>query len=276
MSTFFVFSDESGDYKAERSEEYIKRNPFYVRSALIIDSSEWKDLNEKYKDLKKLFNLPEGREIKWAYLWEVWLHENKDIKLPKECVFLEDYKYKYIENFVEKSLFLLHDLNYKKIIITVTNNNSKILVPKNNLLRLHIQDIMERVELELNTSKDHLAVIFIDNVNEEVDKYLRQIYFEFYTNEDFIKKYSHIKDSLNIEYSHHSIGIQLADFIAGCSLGFFRCTILNNKNFDNSKRIFLSYVKPYLRRQPNGEIIGYGIKEVPRDDRVRKQLTQII
>lgn len=270
MSTFFVFSDESGDYKAERSEEYIKRNPFYVRSALIIDSCEWKDLNEKYRCLKKSFNIFEGKEIKWAYLWEVWWHENKGGKLPKECDFLENYKYKDLENFVEKSLSLLHYLNYKKIIITITNNNSKILVPKNNLLRLHIQDIMERVELEFNTSQDHLAVIFIDNVSEELDKYLRQIYFEFYTNEDFIKKYSHIKDSLNIEYSHHSVGIQLADFIAGCSLGFLK-HIFFNRNYEFSRRLFKDDILPYLRKK-NGELFGVGIKETPQNDNFRNEL----
>ncbi len=273
MSTFFVFSDESGDYKAKRDENYIKKNPFYVRSALIIDSSEWRNLSETYRDLKKLYNLPQVREIKWEYLWEVWLHENKGIKLPKECDFLEHYKYTDLENFVENSLSLLYKLNYKKIIITITSNDFNdfnISMPKNDLLKFHIQDIMERVEFELNTCQDHLAVIFIDNVNQDTDKYLRQIYFKFYTNEEFIKNYSHIKDSLNIEYSHHSAGIQFADFIAGCSLGFLK-HIFSNKDYEFSRRLFKNNIFPYLRKK-DGKLYGVGIKETPQNDNFRNKL----
>ena len=79
---------------------------------------------------------------------------------------------------------------------------------------------------------------------------------------DFIREYSHIKDSLNLEYSHHSTGIQFADYIAGSSGGFL-------KEYPKSKEIFNVRVMPYLRTGDKGEILGYGIIEIPKNKKVR-------
>lgn len=275
MATFFVFSDESGQYKQSRTPKFIKSHPLYVRSTLIMDSSEWKTLSERFFELKRIKSLPIEKEIKWEYLWEIWEYECRGKKIQKDCMFLESFKYKELEDFVEKSLSLLDNMQYKSIIITLTSNALDITFQEKEILQMHLQDIMERIELEFTTSKDNLAVIFIDHISEELDRNLREIYSEFFRNDDFIKKYSHIKDSLNIEYSHHSVGIQLADFIAGCSHAFIR-SILTNKNFEFSKKLFKLHVFPYLRKQPGKGVFGYGIKEVPGNETFRNELKEKI
>jgi len=275
MSIYFVFSDESGDYKPERDNNYTINTPFYIRTALIIDSSEWKELSEKYYELKKKFGISPSKEIKWHCLWQLWKFKNKGTQLPKDCEFLKEIRYKKLESFIENSILLIQDLKYRKIIITITNNSSGIKVQKKDLLKMHLQDIMERVELEFNQSANDLAIIFIDNVNETIDRYLREIYSEFFIKGDFIKKYSHIMDSLSIEYSHHSVAIQIVDFLSGCSLNFFKSIFMNKnfeKNFEFSRKIFKDYIFQYLRRSQDDELFGYGIKETPEDEQFRNEL----
>lgn len=75
----------------------------------------------------------------------------------------------------------------------------------------------------------------------------------------------HIKDSLNLELSHHSAGIQLADFIAGCFTGFLRGWRFST---ESCKELIL----PYLRKSDDGEVLGYGIREIPRDGEIRSEI----
>jgi len=84
---------------------------------------------------------------------------------------------------------------------------------------------------------------------------------------DFIQHYSHIKDSLNLEYSHHSVGIQFADYVAGSFGGFL-------KGYEKSKEIFNKRIRPYLRTGRNREILGFGIMEVPTSDKVRTHIME--
>ena len=69
-----------------------------------------------------------------------------------------------------------------------------------------------------------------------------------------------------MEFSHHSIGIQLADFIAGAFNGFLR-------GYETSKDIMKCCIFPKLRRNPeNSEIIGWGVIDVPTNPEFRKFL----
>ncbi|MBA7700662.1 hypothetical protein ES703_109385 [subsurface metagenome] len=91
---------------------------------------------------------------------------------------------------------------------------------------------------------------------------LREVYHDIFVEGDFINKYMHIKDSLNLELSHHSAGIQLADFISGCFTGFLRGWSFST---ESCKELIL----PHLRKNDDGEVLGYGIREVPRDEEIR-------
>lgn len=159
--------------------------------------------------------------------------------------------------FVYSLLMLLSDLSYIKIIITVTSNRDCPRIKENEIYKMYIQEIMQRIEMELQNKEENLCVLFIDPISKEKNKIFRNIYFRLYQNGDFIEHYSHIKDSLNIEYSHHSVGIQLADYIAGSFGGFLKSHQISKNIFNNRKR-------PYLRIGDNGEILGFGIREVPK------------
>jgi hypothetical protein len=67
MSILFEFSDESGDYKQDRTEKFNQKTPYYVRATLLLNASDWKELYNRFHYVKKKYKLP-SKEIKWSYL----------------------------------------------------------------------------------------------------------------------------------------------------------------------------------------------------------------
>jgi hypothetical protein len=104
--------------------------------------------------------------------------------------------------------------------------------------------------------------LFFDPVGNDKNEMFRQIYYELFENGDYIEKYKFIKDSLNIENSHHSVGIQIADYISGAFSSILKASIDND--YSRGVKMFYESVYPNLRRGWDGAIQGYGIREVPR------------
>lgn len=273
MSTFFAFSDESGSYRRSRSKKFIKKNPYYIRATFLMDSSEWNSLNRDFINLKKInFGNNWNKEVKWSYLWSIFKYAKKNRVIPSSepFYFLANLGFQGTYNFIDSALGLLSNLNYIKIIITITKNDSNVQKDENLIYRWHIEDTMQRIEMEIQGQKSNLCVLFIDSISNSIDKLVRNAYNSIYANGKFINKYSHIKDSINIEFSHQSSGIQLADFIAGSIRG-----LLNGYQY--SAQLYGKRIKPYLRKNTvNGEVLGYGVIEVPKDRNIRNTLRNII
>ncbi len=272
MSIFFGFSDECGSYKLNKNKKYLTVHPHYIRSTLLIKADEWKKINKAFTDLKTLYNLPVEKEVKWAYLWHLRNYQKKGQKIPegKDFKFLESYDYHDLIEFVERSLALLETIEYKKVIITHTDNANCPRINEKAMLKMHLQEHMQRIEMQIQTrTEENLAVLFFDPVSENTDRHFRDIYFELYNSGDFINSYKHIKDSLNIENSHQSVGIQLADYVSGTFSAILKGR--EPKNYDRGKQMFFRYVYPNLRRY-NGVIWGIGIREVPSNMAYRREL----
>lgn len=273
MSIFFGFSDEYGSYQSEKTKKYLNVHPHYVRSTLLIKADEWKKINKSFIDLKKLYKLPLEREIKWAYLWQLRNFQIKEQIIPanKEFKFLEGYDYHELIEFVEQCLDLLNILEYKKIIVSHTDNVNCPKINEKAILKMHLQEHMQRIEMQIQTkNEENLAVLFFDPVCESTDKLLRDIYFELFNSGDFISRYKHIKDSLNIEHSHQSVGIQLADYVSGAFSAFLKGR--RSPNYSRGKEIFFKHIHPNLRKF-NGTIWGAGIREVPVNKKYREKLS---
>jgi len=168
MSIFFGFSDECGDYKAERDERFTSKNPFYVRGTLLIDGEEYKNLSRRIQSLRISMNLPAG-EIKWSYLWSLlsYINTNKEITERQKFYFLRDVDYKTLIDYVNKCLSLLNQLNFCKIILTVTFNDSDNRFGIEHLYEMHLRSILQRVQLEIQNRASNLGVLFFDPVSEK-------------------------------------------------------------------------------------------------------------
>ncbi|APF20860.1 hypothetical protein Calab_1036 [Caldithrix abyssi DSM 13497] len=270
MSIFFAFSDENGQYQQQRSRRFLRTHPYYIRATFLINGSEWKLLSNEFFNLKIRFNLPVDKEIKWSYLWSIRHYQinNKPITSDCDFYFLKDIDYHVLINFVESSLAILNRLSFVKIIYTVTFNNHCPSINETNFYKMHLQDHMQRIEMELQNEEENLSILFFDPISREKNELLRNAYNLLYLEGDFIERYSHIKDSINFENSHHSVGIQIADYIAGIFSGFL-------KNYSRSKEIFDEKIKPYIRKNSNNDPFGFGIREVPSNQIIRERIRSL-
>ena len=271
MPTYFAFSDECGDYVQHISKRQLQIHPFYIRATLLMNSDEWKKLNTGLRTLKIKYKIPVNSEIKWAYLWKIRNYQKKGLAIPKKepFKFLEKHTYNQLIDFVSECLELINTLNEKKIILTFTDNSATSYFKVKTILRFHLEEIMQRIEMDLQHDFSNLAVLFIDPVSEQKNKYFREIYSELYESGGLINNFTHIKDSLNIEQSHHSVGIQIADFIAGAF-----SAVLKSKgkgNYSKGIDMFKKSILPNIREN-GGKIYGFGIREVPKNHKIRTDL----
>lgn len=264
MAIKFVFSDECGTYSPIRTEKQNRVHPYYIRSLFIIDGDGYKKISQDFKELKKQFGLP-SKEIKWAHIWSLRssVKGNKEIHQKEDHYFLKDFDCHLIIDFIEASLMLLQNLNCKTV-YSITNNNSNAKFSEKDLFKMHITTLLQRTQFETQKNADDLAVLFFDPLCDKKSKLLREIYFDIAQNGDFVQEYTHIKDSINLEFSHHSIGIQLADYLAGIMAGTL-------KGYDRSVQIFNNAVRPTLRNH-NKKILGAGVCEIPTNTHERQKL----
>lgn len=272
--TYFCFSDENGDYKRNMTAKQIRRHPFYVRTTLLMNAGEWKKLNTDFRALKKKYGLPRGREIKWSFLWSLRYYKKlkKTIPEKRDFKFIEAFDYHDLINFVSDCLRLIHGISEKKIIITFTKNDVVAAINEKSLLSMHLQEHMQRIEMELKDEYGNLGVLFIDPISHEKNEMFREIYYELFENGDFIENYSFIKDSLNIENSHQSVGIQIADYMSGAFSAILKS---DTGDYSLGIKMFNDSIKPYLRKY-RGNVFGAGIREVPRSDPNRQWIREQI
>jgi Protein of unknown function (DUF3800) len=271
--TYFCFSDECGGYNQSMSTKQIISHPFYIRTTLLMNSKEWKNLNNEFRNLKIKYSLPLSKELKWSNLWSIKSYQTSPTKHPlnKEIAYLGKYDYLKLVEFVNESLSLLKILKEKKIIATYTKNSSKNKLNEKNLLKFHLQEHMQRLEMELQNNENNLGVLFIDPLNKSKDELFRNIYNELFEGGDIISNYKFIKDSLNIENSHHSVGIQITDYISGAFNSILKVSPKND--YKDGVNMFYDHVYPNLCKHPSGAIQGYGIREVPRDAEIRSWIS---
>lgn len=267
MTTYFVFSDEAGGYKEQRDKRYLQGNPYYVRAAIVIDVEDWIKLKDKFLKLKAEYDLPLDREIKWNYIWLLEQHRRHGEEIPrnKHYYFLRDISTNQLVKFISDSCELVCECDYCSLIFTVTSNITDLRVSKMTLDTWHLEELMPRVEMEMELGTNNLAILFFDSSNPGNDNILRKQYKETYFQGPFIERYQHIKDSISFELSHHSFGIQLADYAAGIFNGCLR-------GFDISQELFNKYLLGLVRKSREGKIFGYGIREVPRNPEIRSSL----
>ena len=254
-----------------RRGKFLRAHSWYVRSTVFFQALEWKELERRFQELKNIYDLPEKNEIKWSFAWSLKSHR-KTGKLFKEkdkYYFLKDYNPDKLERFLVEAVALLKNLSNCRVIYTVTNNNICPRIHESRLLKMHLQESMQRLEMDMENNDDNLCILFIDPVSPEKDKTLREAYSDLYRNGDLFKRYGHIKDSLNIEHSHHSVGVQMADYLAG-AFG----SLLNGR--DLGKEVYRGTIHDIVRKKNDGKVSGYGVREVPGSKQVRSEIVELM
>jgi hypothetical protein len=74
--------------------------------------------------------------------------------------------------------------------------------------------------------------------------------------EPFTSNYANIIETIFFSPSEASVGLQLADMVAGAV----------HRSFHNGEHRFAEMIRPSFRSSPSGAILGYGLVKMPKGD----------
>jgi len=272
MPVFFGFSDESGKYKKQRSDKFISKNPFYCRSAVILEAHDWMKLAKKFLLWKKNFlNLGTHQEVKWSYVWSLYKHSQKGERIPQNKPYfsLRHHSLDRLVDFIRKILQLLCECPSCRIILTLTFNDREKTKPleMKEIAKLHLTHIFNLTEEEMRKIPESVCVFFLSREEPAVERIIKEAFFEIHT-ESPPQKFLRIKNSLNFEYFPQSFGGQVADYCAGVFNGCLRL-------YPQSIDLLRHQIWPKLIQKKNS-VLGSGIAELPKSSKNRVYLKNIL
>jgi hypothetical protein len=205
---YILFIDESGtpNVKAE--------TPYFILCGLLIDSSNWTEINKKLAAIKNNHNILPEVEIKWRYFnphnrdknSPFMIYNTIDINRSESC--RNDIYDFLLTDLIEKIIYTAIDLKREKYI-------------KNNKGNLIYKDAYELIFNELyeiiknNKSKDAMIICdnITDNKNHSIHDSIREHHLSI--NKNYTSLSNKIIDDLFIVNSKYSAGIQFVDMAAG-------------------------------------------------------------
>jgi len=254
--TLFAFSDETADEK---------QKGIYIRGSLVINSFEYRDLKEKFYEIKdKILGkyLLLDTEIKYQDLWlKKKMEQGKEKGISKKKEFLKYVNFKDLLSFIEGVFELLNQCESTKVLYTCSLENDLKNNKKTELFKEHLHIHIQRIDMDCR-DHDSFVCFFFDH-EKSLEKLFQNAYAELIKKGDAYREYKNSKDSLNFEISHHSVGIQIVDYLSGCFKNFL-------KGYDDSLKLFKKYILEKVRkvegkiyRWKNNELDAYGIIEIP-------------
>ena len=266
MKSIFVFTDEAGAYNKLPSEPFRRSHPFYIRSTICLSSDDYRLFQGEVQGLNKRYGLPVGEEVKWSDLWEI--HRGK-----YRAGFLKGLSEEKLKGYYRRVFQYASAKDSLLFLFTVTCVFTQPCYhSESELLKFHLQEAMQRVNMD--AQPDGFATIIMDELNPDKIKKLKAACHEIAVTGDLVK-YKNIYSGVLTESSSQSPGIQLADFAAGVMNGCLRGSLLSRGKYEFATELFNEFIRPNLRCHPDGRIMGYGVREVPSDTKIRNTLTPL-
>lgn len=128
-----------------------------------------------------------------------------------------------------------------------------------DLYHLGYKGITERFQYYLQDLSRELGarqhgIVVADHRGSNDDKLLRQVHQKLlHSKGEFISSYGNLIEGLFLEPSHLSVGIQLADLVAGAVW----------RRFERDDPVWFDAVEATFRRSKNGAVEGYGLVKSP-------------
>ena len=121
--------------------------------------------------------------------------------------------------------------------------------PVTERFQYYLQDLSRTV------GANQLGIIIADHRGQQDDKRLRGHHQKLlHSTGEFISRYDNLVEGLFLEPSNLSVGIQLADIIAGSIW----------RNFERQDSTWYDLIEPSIRRNTTGSVEGHGIVKFPK------------
>ncbi len=246
----FFFIDESQTAPKPNSVCKVK---YFVLAGVAIPEDQWRGIAQELKKLMEYYKVK--GEVKWRFFGPT----NKDESNP----FLKmdmDTRHLFRKSFYS----IISKRKSVRIIAAVTDIRkaySKAFVnDEEDLYSYTYKRISERFQyflqdLERNVGSKQNGIIIADHRGRAQDEGLRIRHHAFLDgNEDFSSTYNNILETVFFTPSHHSVGIQVADMVAGAI----------SRKYNSSDDTYFKEILPLFRRSPTGEIAGWGLISFPK------------
>ena len=245
-----LFVDESGtppkpnDLKAK----------YFVISGIIIPESAWHRVRDAVMGLKIRRSL--RGEIKWRY----FSPNNDDQKNPMRKLDSSE------RDQIRSEIYnIIRSERSLKIIACVCSNEAaygiQSIQGQNDIYNLTYKCIIERFQYYLqDVGKDaggrmEYGIIVSDHRSVYDDAYLRKHHQKLlHSSGQYVTEYKNLIEGLFFAPSHQSIGIQLADLVAGAVW----------RKYERQDERWFSMIEGSLRTSAKGEVNGYGLVKVPK------------
>ena len=245
-----LFVDESGTPPNLTK----RKNNYFVIGGIVVPEGQWHKLRDALKGLKLRYGI--RGEVKWRY----FSPDNDDERNPMRRM-----------NSTERNA--IRDEIFRKIIcgerslraiacvccidaayeMGSVNNRDDLYEgtykPVSERFQYYLQDLSRDV------GRQEYGIIVADHRGREDDKRFRMHHEKLlHSSGEFISTYGNVVESLFLQPSHFSVGIQLADMIAGAVW----------RNFEKNDSTWFNLLLGTFRCSKAGVIDGYGLVKYPK------------
>ena len=227
---------------------------FFVIAGVIIPEDTWHVVREKFVGLKREKHY--RGEVKWRY----FAPNNTDTDNP-----MADWEQERRNEFRNRVFKIIADQRSIKLVACVCKCNSAYNLPSINtqddIYFRTYKPVTERFQYFLQDMSKEIGskisgIIVADHRGSHDDTKMR-IQHERLVRDSgkYTSTYTHFVEGLFFSPSHLSVGVQLADMVAGATW----------RKFEREDDTFFDQIKRSFRCKANGDIDGYGLVQFPKD-----------
>ena len=247
------FIDESG---TPPKPGKIGRLRYFVIAGLIMHEAQWHGVSGELEQLRKRQDFRVSGEIKWRYFGP----ENADA--DNSVAHLSPEKR---AEFRREIYSIITRRKSIKIVACVTSCEAayglNYVDDPEDIYKFTYKAVSERFQYFLqDTSRTvgdkQLGIIVADQRGRKQDEVMRRAHHGLVDeNEIFSSNYVNYVETIFLTPSHRSVGIQLADMVAGAIA----------RKFNAGDSLHYDQIRGSIRARADGSIAGYGIVKFPKD-----------
>jgi len=245
-----LFIDESGSVPHPGK----KRNRYFVIGGIIVPEERWHKMRDALLGLKL------RRQIRGEIKWRYFAPGNNEAvnpmkamdKATRDSIRTEIYeKIICVERSVKTvACVTCVEAAYDRPTINTQDDIYQFTYkPVSERFQYHLQDLSRQV------GRSELGIVVSDHRGHDDDKRFRAHHEALlHSGGDFISKYKNLVESLFFVPSDLSVGIQLADMVAGAVW----------RKYEAGDERWYELLKPSIRCSKAGEVDGWGIVKFPK------------
>ena len=246
---YLLFMDESGT-PPKPGKQYPR---YFVMSGVIIPEGSWRDVRDD------LLGMKIRRGVRGEIKWRHFAPDNDEPKNPMRRQTQPE------RDSIREEMFGIvckpqYDITSISAVCSAeAAYNIASVTGQDDIYHLTYKVVTERFQyfLQGRSTRAHteFGIIVCDHRGSGEDKRLRAHHqMLVHATGGFTSDYKNMIESLFLQPSHQSIGIQLADIVAGAVW----------RNYERNDDRFFKMAEPSFRKSRAGQILGYGIVKVPK------------